>query len=84
MDELNWDEFDEWDGLDEIDEPEADDRELLATSIHEAGHAVIALKLRLSVKFATIIPFGSYVGRVEVRPRFDAEVLAARAQADER
>lgn len=70
-----------WDGLDEIDESEEDDSELMLVSkaVHEAGHAVVALKLGLSVRLATIIPFWSCVGCVEARPRFDAEVLAAQA-----
>ena len=38
---------------------------LVSRSIHEAGHAVVALKLGLSVRFATILPLGSYVGCVE-------------------
>jgi hypothetical protein len=80
------DELSTWDGLDEIDESEEDDSELMlvSRSVHEAGHAVVALKLGLSIRFATIIPFWSCVGCVEARPRFDAEVLAVRGQADER
>jgi hypothetical protein len=76
------DELSDLDGFDEFDESEEGDSELMlvSRSIHEAGHAVVALKLGLSVRFATILPLGSYVGCVEVRPPSDAGVLAATPQ----
>lgn len=79
MDELSY-----CDGFDEESEDDDSDLMLAGTSIHEAGHAIAALTLGLSVRIATIIPLGSCLGYVDARPPSDAWVLAVSPRRDKR
>ena len=45
----------------------------MATAYHEAGHAVVAVALRMRVGSATIEPAGDYLGRVQT-PLTDAQL----------